>query len=142
MILPDANLLIFATDASSPYHGRALAWWEGALNGDETIALPWAVALAFLRLTTKRVAMASALEPATALRIVQGYYASPRVVALEPGPRHLDLLAGLLREAGTAGNLVPDAHLAALAIEHRATLCSHDGDFRRFSGFALFDPLG
>ena len=141
MILPDTNLLIFATDTGSLFHPKASVWWEDALNSGESVGLPWSVALGFLRLSTKRAAMIEVLSLETAARIVRNLYAIPHVIALEPGPRHLDLVESLLLQAGTGGNLVADAHLAALAIEHRATLCSHDRDFQRFSGFSLFDPL-
>lgn len=141
MIVPDANLLIYAYDASSRHHVAAARWWEDALNGEERVALPWTVVLAFLRLTTKRAVMSDPFPTDEALSIVESWFQQPNVSALAPGPRHLALVGGLLREAGAAGDLVGDAHLAALAIEHRATMCSHDRDFERFSGFALADPL-
>jgi toxin-antitoxin system PIN domain toxin len=139
--LLDVNLLLYAVDESAPDHGRAKAWLEEVLSSSETVALPWVVLLAFLRLTTRATVFANALTPDEALDLVEGWLALPNVAVVHPGPRHAALLRELLAPLGTAGNLTTDAHLAALAREHGASLCSRDADFSRFPGLRWVDPL-
>jgi toxin-antitoxin system PIN domain toxin len=139
--LLDVNLLLYAYDESSPDHPRARAWLEDVLSSGETVALPWVVLLAFLRLTTRAAVFASPLAPEEALDVVDELLAQPSVTVVHPGPRHPALLRELLADVGTAGNLTTDAHLAALAREHGATLCSRDADFSRFPGLRWLDPL-
>ena len=141
MKLLDVNLLLYAVDESAPHHPRARAWLEEVLSSPETVALPWVVLLAFLRLTTRASVFARPLSPDEALDIVDGWLALPNVTVVHPGPRHAALLRELLAPLGTAANLTTDAHLAALAREHGATLCSRDADFGRFAGVRWFDPL-
>lgn len=141
MILVDVNLLLYAVDSTSPHHERALAWWSGALRGSETIGLPWSTTLAFIRLATNPRVFAAPLDPGTAVTLVRAWLDRPNVVPIDPTGRHLAVLAGLLDATGTAGNLVTDAHLAALAVEHGATLCSADADFARFDGLRWSNPL-
>lgn len=141
MKLVDVNLLVYAADTSSTRNVAARAWFEGALSGNETVGLPWVVLLAFVRLTTRAAAFARPLTPATAMDIVDGWLASPTVTVPAPGRRHAAILRELLDGTGTGGNLVTDAHLAALAIEHGAELCSCDADFSRFPGLRWVDPL-
>ena len=137
----DLNLLIYAVDTSSPRHERARAWLEAALSGSETVALPWVVLLGFVRLSTRPSVFHDPLTATEALDIVDGWLAQPSVAVIAPGRRHAAVLRELLAQFGTAGNLVTDAHLAALAIEHGAELCSADADFSRFSGVRWVDPL-
>ena len=141
MIVPDVNLLLYATDASSPHHEKANAWWTACLRGVEVVGLPWATTLAFLRLTTNPRVYESPLTADQAVAVVRQWFDCPHVVALEPTVRHLEMLAGLLSPTGTAGNLVTDAHLAAIAIENGATLFSADSDFSRFPGLVWSNPL-
>lgn len=141
MILPDLNLIVYAHNADAPDHGAARAWWEGLLNGNEPVAIPWAVALGFVRLMTHRAVLITPLQPAAAIAHVRSWFAQPAVEHLEPGPRHLDILDRMLSAAGTAGNLTTDAHLAALAIEHQCELHSNDTDFARFPGLRWRNPL-
>jgi len=137
----DLNLLIYAIDRSSPSHRAALRWWNALLSGSETVALSWVVLLGFLRLTTNRGIMRRPLSADEALDYVDRWLAHPLTTVLDPTPRHSRVLRDLLRGVGTAGNLVPDAHLATLAIEHGAELCSADHDFGRFAGLRWVDPL-
>jgi toxin-antitoxin system PIN domain toxin len=137
----DVNLLLHAMDESSPKHEPAQRWLESLLSGRETVGLPWAVLLAFLRLSTRAAIFTAPLTADEALDVVEGWLALPVVVVVEPGGRHLTVLRDLLASAGTAGNLVSDAHLAALAVEHGAQLCSCDADFSRFAGVDWLDPL-
>lgn len=111
------------------------------LSGTETVGLPWVVLLAFVRLSTRATVFAAPLTAAEALDIVDGWLDQPCVTVVHPGRRHPAVLRELLAEVGTAGNLVTDAHLAALAVEHGAELCSCDADFSRFPGVRWLDPL-
>lgn len=141
MKLLDVNLLIYAVDESSAHFSRAHPWVQGVLGGRETVGLPWAVLLAFLRLTTKPQLMTSPLTAADALGFIDGWLARPNTVVIHPTERHAAVLRELLTQLGTGGNLVTDAHLAALAIEHGAELNSCDADFSRFPGLRWRDPL-
>lgn len=141
MKLLDLNLLVYAANTESPHHERAKAWLDNALSGDETIALAWVVVLGFLRLTTHARVMTKPLSPELAVQVIAAWLDRPQVILLAPGERHWSVLRSLLITAGTAGNLTTDAHLAALAIEHNAELCSADGDFARFTGLRWTNPL-
>jgi len=139
--LVDANLLLYATDTRSPRHAAARSWLERQLSGDETIALAWVVLLAFLRLSTHPHVFARPLAAERAFDVVNRWLEQPCVVIVHPGDRHAAVMRQLLGRYGTAGNLVNDAHLAALAIEHGAELNSCDADFSRFSGLRWINPL-
>ena len=141
MKLPDVNLLLYAYDAGSPHHQRARAWLEGELSGTETVAFTWPVLLAFLRLVTNPRVFESPLEPEDAFDVADAWLNQPTTTIVHPGDRHLALMRELLEPLGSAGNLVVDAHLAALAIEHGATLCSADGDYGRFRRLRFENPL-
>ncbi len=134
MLLVDANVLLHAIDRGAPRHRAARRWMVAALGGAETVGFPWIALLAFLRLATHPSIFPRPLSPADAVSAVEGWLGAPAAMTVDPSPRHLALLSGLLIEAGTAGNLVNDAHLAALALEHDATIVSFDRDFDRFSG--------
>lgn len=141
MKIVDVNLLLYALDQTSPRHDRARGWLERTLSGQETVGLSWTVLLAFVRLSTRSAVFVSPLAADEALDVVDEWLALPSTVVVQPGRRHSAVLRELLTDAGTAGNLVPDAHLAALAMEHGAELCSSDADFSRFSGLRWVDPL-
>jgi toxin-antitoxin system PIN domain toxin len=141
VILPDINLLLHAYNSESPVHGAARDWWEALLNGTETVGLPWAVVLGFIRIATHRQIVTNPLPVATACAHVRVWLGQPVVAIVAPSQRHADILFGLLESLGTAGNLTTDAHLAALAIEHQAELHSTDADFARFSGLRWTNPL-
>jgi uncharacterized protein len=141
MKIPDANLLIYALDDTSARHEGARAWLDGTLSGTEDVGFAWLVLLAVLRLTTKPALFASPYRPEEALDVIDGWLAQPCASVVQPTSRHLALLRGLITPLGTAGNLTSDAHLAALAIEHGAVLCSCDADFSRFPGLTWQDPL-
>ena len=111
------------------------------MSGDERIALAWTVILGFIRLTTSPRVFEHPLRVEDALRTVAAWLSQPSVSPLEPGDRHWSILGDLLLEAGTAGNLTTDAHLAALTIEHGAELCSTDADFGRFNRLRWTNPL-
>lgn len=141
MIVPDVNLLIYAYNRDAPHHAEAKTWWEDLLSSDEPVGLPWATALGFIRLMTHRAVLIVPLPAKQAVAHVRSWHTRPNVSVLEPGPRHLDLLAHLFDALGIAGRLTTDAHLAALAIEHQCELCSNDADFARFPGLRWRDPL-
>ena len=134
MRLVDANVLIYAVNRRAERHLRARSWLDSALNGDEQVGFAWTALLAFLRLATHPAVFQRPLDVADAAENVRAWLAQPVAVVLEPTSRHVDVLAGLLAETGSAGNLVSDAHLAALAVEHDAVLVSFDTDFARFRG--------
>ncbi|WP_334144466.1 TA system VapC family ribonuclease toxin [Rhabdothermincola sp.] len=140
MILVDLNVLIYATDRTSAHHEVARSWLERTISSTETVGIPTAVAIGFVRLTTSHRIMRSPLDAGTSIGVVAGWYRRPNVTAPQPTDRHFDLLAHLLDAVGTAGSLVPDAHLAALAIEHNAQLYSFDQDFQCFSGLRWAVP--
>lgn len=140
MKVVDANVLINAVNRRSPHHDSARTWLGGALRGSETVAFPWIVLVAFLRLTTSRVVLESHLSADQALDVVEGWLVRPNAVVVEPMARHLAILRGLLAVPGNAANRVNDAHIAALAVEYGAEVVSFDRDFLRFPGVRLVVP--
>jgi len=137
----DANLLLYATDQRSPRHATARSWLERQLSGNETIAFAWVVLLAFLRLSTNPHVFVRPLSPEQAFDLIDRWLGQSCAVIVHPGNRHAAVVRELLEPLGAAGNLVNDAHLAALAIEHGAELNSCDSDFSRFSGLRWINPL-
>jgi uncharacterized protein len=139
--LPDVNLFVYAANESTSQHEPARAWVEEALSGRETVALAWSVMIGFVRVVTNPRVLQRPWDAGQALTVVEGWLAQPPVTVVHPTSRHVAVLRDLLLPLGTAGNLTADAHLAALAIEHGATLCSADNDFSRFPGLRWADPL-
>lgn len=142
MLIADLNLLLYATNSDVAQHPRARRWWESVLGGDEVVGLAWTVVLGFVRISTNPRIMPTPLTSAQAVAIVGSWLAEPSVRMVEPTERHWGILSGLIESVGTAANLTSDAHLAALAIEHGATLCSADRDFGRFKHLRWHNPLG
>lgn len=140
-MLLDANLLIYAHDASSPFHARALPWVEEQLNGARRVAIPWPSVVAFLRLTTNPRVSDRPLSPDQAWGHVQRWFESPVAWAPVPGERHGELLGRLVTGLQLGAHLIPDAHLAALAMEHGLEVCSADADFARFPDLRWRNPL-
>ncbi len=141
MIVLDANILLYAYDSTSAHHERAKAWLEERLSGVEAFGFAWATLLAFVRLASSARVFESPFRVEESLDIVDAWLAAPCATVLHPGPRHALLLRQLLEPLGAAGNLTTDAHLAALALEHDAELCSADADFSRFPGLRWSNPL-
>jgi toxin-antitoxin system PIN domain toxin len=139
--LPDLNLLVYAADETARLHEPALSWVEETLSGPETVALAWLVLIGFVRLVTNPRVFRDPWQVEQALDVVDGWLAQPAVTVVHPTDRHTAVLRDLLLPLGSAGNLASDAHLAACAIEHGATLCSCDNDFARFPGLHWVDPL-
>ncbi len=141
MIIPDVNLLLYATITAFPVHVRARTWWEEALNGSESIGLASPAIFGFLRIGTNRRAIAPPLAVTAATGLVRTWLVEPNVSFILPGPDHLDIALGLLDSLGTGANLTTDVQLAAYAIERGAELCSYDSDFGRFPGLRWTNPL-
>ncbi len=141
MIVPDVNLLLYAHHEDDPRHDAANAWWLGLMNGTERVGVPWAVVSGFVRVITMRRMMLSPLPVRVAIEFVSGWFDYPHVVPITPGNNHLNLFRRNLEAVGVGGNLVPDAHIAALAMEYQAEVHSSDSDFARFPGLRWRNPL-
>lgn len=140
MRIVDANVLLYAVNERSAHHATAKAWLDDALSGRETVAFTWLVLLAFIRLATHPHVFPTPLAPGDAMSIVRTWLAQPTAVVVAAGDRHPELLGTLLTELGAGGNLVNDAHVAALALEHDGEIVSFDGDFARFAGIRWTSP--
>ena len=133
MILPDVNTLLYAVNADSEQHATALKALKGGFANPRGVAFAWIVLLAFVRLSTRSGIFPKPLSIEQAMRVIAQWLDQPQVQVVHPTDKHPEILGRLLRAAGTAGNLTTDAHLAALAIEHGATVLSFDRDFARFA---------
>jgi hypothetical protein len=138
--LLDASVLLHAYDPDFQRHQQSRRWLETTLSESETIGLAWVAVLAFLRISTNPRAFRRPFSVEEATRIVSQWLDRPNVVTLEPGQRHWVILSRLLFAAKARADLVTDAHLASLAIEHGAVLCTDDRDFARFPGLRTLDP--
>ena len=141
MILVDANLLVYAHVSNLPQHSAARKWLDGRLNGTAPVGMPWPSLLTFLRLVTNPRIFQRPESLGALWKQVQEWLGCPPVWIPPPTEKHRDVLESLLGSVGGRANLIPDAHLAALAIEHGLVLCSTDGDFARFPGLRWEDPL-
>ena len=141
MIVPDLNLLIYAHNDAAPLHAPARRWWEGLVNGTERVGVPWVVTAGFVRLLTHPSVLSHPARPEQAVDYVQEWFNFSHVTPLNPGTEHLTLFRGALAASGVGGNLVTDAHIAALTIEYQAELHSNDADFGRFPGLRWRNPL-
>lgn len=134
MKLVDANVLLYAVNSDAARHQQSRSWLDGALSGSDTVAFAWIAILAFVRLATKIDLFPAPLTIDGAMDRVDAWLGAPPAVLLEPSADHARIVRSLLSPIGGGGNLVNDAHLAALAIEHRCVIVSYDSDFTRFSG--------
>ena len=141
MILIDANILIYAHVSSFAQHNLARDWLDQQLNASARVGLPWTSLLAFLRLVTNPRVFEQPEAIRDAWEQVHTWLTAETVWIPQPAERHADILGEFLALPGVHGNLVPDAHLAALAVEHGLTLCSTDGDFARFQGLRWLNPI-
>lgn len=138
MIIPDLNVLLYAIDRTSPRHEDAHSWLESTLNdGSEDFGIPLVVHLGFLRLSTSARLFPNPLSVDEACQWLDHVWENPFVVSVHPGKAHRSILRHLLLGLGTGGNLVTDAHIAALALENDATVATGDRDFQRFPGLKL-----
>ena len=140
-MLVDANILLFAVNESAPEHSLAAAWLEDALNGNRRVGLPWESLTAFVRLVTNPRVVSRPLAPVDAWAFVEDWLAAPAAWVPVPTERHAGVLGDLVRRHRPVAKLVPDAHLAALAIEHGVEIISADTDFARFTEARWRDPL-
>ena len=141
MILVDANLLLYAYNPRAAEHDASREWFESVLSGHELIRFAWLTLWAFLRISTNPRVFEHPLSMAEAEAVVSSWLAQPLCGIVEPGERHWDILQGLARDGQTTGPLVMDAALAAIAIEHGATLYTTDRDFARLPGVVWTNPL-
>ena len=141
MILVDANLLVYSHVGSFPQHCAAREWLDDRINATAPVGMPWASLLGFVRLVSNPRIFAHPSSVMMAWRQVESWLATSAAWIPSPTERHREILAPLMRNAEGRANLVPDAHVAALAIEHGLVLCSTDGDFARFDGLEWINPL-
>ncbi len=140
MRLVDANVLIYAVNEDAEHHEASRRWLDDALSGSETVGFAWPVLLAFLRLATHPAVFPRPLTVADALDRVDAWLGSPAAIIVEPSAQHPHLLRRLLTDVGSGGNVVNDAHLAAMATELRAAIATFDNDFLRFPGVEVVRP--
>jgi uncharacterized protein len=141
MILVDVNLLLYAEDTSSENHAAAHAWWDAQLSGSEPVCLCWQVLMAFIRISTNVRASRHPLTLNEATTRVQSWLEQPCVRLIQPTENHWKIFQQMLRVGNATANLVSDAHLAALAVEHNCVLQSNDLDFARFRGLKWRNPI-
>jgi uncharacterized protein len=141
MLVVDVNVLVDAHRIGAPRHEAILAWLDATRIGDEALTIPGSVASSFLRIVTNRRVFPDPASIDVALAFVDALMAGPAVRRIEPGPAHWALFADICRASRAVGDLVPDAWLAALAIENRATLVTSDRGFGRYPGLKWRDPL-
>jgi hypothetical protein len=141
MILVDANILLYAEDSLSEHHEQARTWWDEQLSGSEPVCLCWPVLTAFVRIGTNARLQKRPLTIGEAVERVQSWLDQPCVGIIQPTEQHWEILRRMLREGNASANLVSDAHLAALAVEHNCRLQSTDADFARFPGLDWSNPI-
>lgn len=139
-MIVDANVLLYAVDDESRFHTEARTWMGSAMNGVERVGLPWATLTAFQRIITHPRATAHPATPEEAWNFITDWLDADQAWVPVPGTRHREILGGLLTGGDLRGNLVTDAHLAALAIEHGVGICSFDSDFARFQDLRWVHP--
>lgn len=141
MILPDINLLLYAYDSKSLYHAKAVEWWQRCLSGSEPVGLASVVLFGFLRIATNGRVFQEPMTPSEAAGHIRSWLAQPIAQVLEPQTDHIGRVLQILETLGTAGNLVTDAQIAALAIEYEAELHTADADFLRIPGVHWLNPI-
>ena len=141
MILADANLLLYAEDSLSEHHEAARTWWDAQLSGSDQVGLCWPVLTAFVRIGTNARLHQRPLTAREAVERVQSWLDQPCARLVVPGDQHWTCFQQMLRKGNAVGNLVSDAHLAALAVEHNCVLYSTDSDFSRFRGLKWINPI-
>lgn len=132
MILLDVNVVLAAHRTDHPHHVVARPWLDRLAAASESFGVPSSVWAAFLRLTTSRRIFAVPTPLIDAFTFIRAVAGQPNFITIEPGARHIDLLEAVCSAASASGDLVPDAHLVAVAIEHGSAVASFDRDFARF----------
>lgn len=141
-MLVDANILLYAVDEESPFHPAAKEWMEAALNGPRRVGIPWMSLTAFLRIATNPRALREPLAPAEAWELVEEWLDAPAAWIPSPGRGHREILGRLVRDLDLRVNLISDAVLAALCLEHGLEMISADTDFARFREISWHNPIG
>ena len=141
MIIPDLNLVLYAHVNVDERHAAARQWWDGLQSGSETVGIPLAVSIGFVRLATSPAVVSPPLPSGEAVAHVQGWFEHPHFLHIDSGANHFTYMARCLAAAGRAGKLVTDAHLAALALDHDAEVHTADRDFRLFPDVRWHNPL-
>jgi toxin-antitoxin system PIN domain toxin len=141
MILVDTNILLYAEDRLSPHHAKACQWWDTQLSGESPVCLCWLILTAFIRISTNRQIFKKPLTVEQAIKRVQSWIDQPCVRLINPTESHWQTFQLMLNEGQAKANLVPDAHLATLAVEHGCVLYSTDSDFSRFPKLKWKNPL-
>ena len=139
-MLVDANILLYAVDRDSPFHERSRGWLETALNGTRRVGIPWSSTTAFARIATHPRALRDPLSPTAAWALVEAWLDAPAAWVPAPGGAHQEILGRLVRDLDLRGNLVADAAVAALCIEHGLDVVSADTDFARFTEIGWLNP--
>lgn len=140
MKLVDTNVLLYAVNTDARHHERSRYWLDAALSGEATVAFAWIALIGFVRLSTKTGMFPKPLTSNQAFDRVDAWLQNPASVVVQPTPDHARIVRSLLESTGTGGNLVNDAHLAALALEHKCQVVSFDNDFDRFEGVRWESP--
>ena len=141
MILVDANILLYAEDSLSSFHQKAREWWDGQLSGTGPVCLCWTVLSAFIRIGTNPRVFESPLSLEQSLDRIHSWIDQPCTRIIRPTERHWTTFQRVLKDGQAVANLVTDAHIAALALEHGCTLASTDADFARFPKLKWINPL-
>lgn len=141
-MLVDANILLYAVDEESPFHAAAKDWMETTLNGPRRVGIPWMSLTAFLRISTNPRALREPLSPAEAWELVEDWLDAPTAWIPSPGRGHREILGRLVRDLDLRANLISDAVLAALCLEHGLEMISADTDFARFREISWHNPIG
>ena len=142
MIIPDTNLLVYAYNNGVSQHIAARQWWEKLVAGNEIVGIPWVVSTGFVRVMTLPNVLTSPLSTSEAIGHVQEWFQYEHIIPVNPEDDHLMHLHQILQVAGSGGNLVPDAHIAAIAMEHEAEVHTYNAsDFARFPGLRWRNPL-
>jgi uncharacterized protein len=140
MILLDVNILVYAEDKSSPLHGSVRQWLDRHILVRTQLMLTWHVLSGFMRIVTNPKAVSRPLAPSAACEALTHWLSLENVIIIHPSPAYWSTLEPLIRQTEATGNLLMDAHLAALAIEHGAALASCDQDFAKFQGLHWINP--
>lgn len=141
MILPDVNVLVYAHRSDAPDHAAYRRWLEDVINSDQAYGLSELVLSGFLRVVTHPKVFNPPSDLAAALAFARDIREQPNCALIKPGLRHWDIFSRLCQQTGVKGNLIPDAYLAALAIESGSEWITTDGDFSRFPGLKWRHPL-
>jgi len=141
MIILDANVLLYVFSKDSPHHETYVRWFERVMDRREELGIPWLSALAFIRVASNKKIMIAAAHAQDCAKTIEDLMSHSHVAWVTGGPGHWGLFQNMLRSGQAKGDLVNDAHLAALAIEHDAFLCTNDRDFTRFPGLKIINPI-